>query len=375
MPLFEEKWMSPLAIRFTQDHIRTTFRDGRLVEGSIPQIRVRPAPVGSDYDVVLYAPFPHIEIVRWKLGLEENSESESSHWFTLDNRRLYCLQRAAVVLWPKRVAAVVEILYNDLGRMRRKFDSETCGWSVSISHHLKEKEICRWDWRLMISGLARASLEALADSSEVGSAESVALEALLDDDEKKTTQELANAPEEQGMVAAFFADADGRGPPASQRSFSPSSEGLPSVARSTASTCPSNADSDSLFGEAARTLPPATNMLLIAALKTNLDDSVWQGQNGEVYTLLPRNESSWTAVRTNAGHGPASKKFTVAFDKQSGCLWWGGRASLYYVDAHAFLSQAGVLRWHGWNDVSAFPRFIWVRSSPAPCLAVCESDA
>ena len=40
MPIFEEKLISPLAVRFTQEHIRTTFRDGRLVDASIEEIKV-----------------------------------------------------------------------------------------------------------------------------------------------------------------------------------------------------------------------------------------------------------------------------------------------------------------------------------------------
>lgn len=371
MPVFEEKWISPLAIRFTQDHIRTTFRDGRPVESTIPEIRVRPAPADSEYDVVLQAPFPHVEIVRWRVGHEQGSDSETSHWFTLDNRRLYCLQRAAVALWPKRVAAVVEILYNDLGRMRRKFDSATCGWSVSISHHLHSEELSRWDWRRNTPGMREASLEALADRAKVGSVESSALECILDDDEKQTTEELAGAPEEQGMLAAFYANADDTQvaqphvPAASRRSCSPGSDefgqGTRSVA-STSSTCASNADSDSNPGEATNMSPSMAHKLIVAALKKHLDGTSWQGKQGEVIKFQPKGDASWTVARTNAtGSGLPSKKFTMTYDQDTRSLWWSSRDSHYYADAANFCKQPDKLTWYGASGCQTRPRFAWTR--------------
>lgn len=376
MPVFEEKWISPLAVRFTQDHIRTTFRDGRLVESSIPEIQVRPAPVGSEYDVILQAPFPHVEIVRWRVGHEEGPDSETSHWFTLDNRRLYCLQRAAVALWPKRVAAVVEILYNDLGRMRRKFDSTTCGWSVSISHHLHSEELCRWDWRRNTPGMKEASLEVLANRAKAGSTESAVLERILDDDDKQTTQELASAPEEQGMLAAFFADADSTQvalpvvPRAAERSSSPSSEDCGPAARSTASTsstCASNADSDSNRGEATKTKPASANKLLVGALKKLLDGTSWQGKQGEVITFQPKGHALWIAARTNAtGSGMPNKKFTVSYDEDTGSLWWATRDSYYRTDASSLCKQPEKISWYGGSGCQSRPRFTWTRAAATP---------
>mmetsp|Transcript_31704 Transcript_31704/g.67414 ORF Transcript_31704/g.67414 Transcript_31704/m.67414 type:complete len:671 (+) Transcript_31704:109-2121(+) len=161
MPIYEEKLISPLSVRFTQEHIRTTFRDGRLVEASLAEIKARPG--SGDYDLVLEAPFPLIEIIRWRpkdleathaicgsdCKEEKNSDctADGGHWFTLDNRRLYCLQRAAAAHWPLRVAAVVEILYADPGAVWRKYDSSTRGRSVTISHSVKDLPISRWDWR------------------------------------------------------------------------------------------------------------------------------------------------------------------------------------------------------------------------------------
>eukprot|EP00439_Symbiodinium_sp_Y106_P034939 s4153_g4.t1 len=128
------------------EHIKTHFQDGRLVESTVPEIVA--APSGSaDYDIILKAPFPNIEILRWHAP---DSGDKEEQWYTLDNRRLYCLQRMAVENWPKRVAAVVDILYADNGKVRRKYDSTTSGRSVTISPSIKVPALTRWDWRLRV---------------------------------------------------------------------------------------------------------------------------------------------------------------------------------------------------------------------------------
>lgn len=53
--------------------------------------------------------------------------------------------------WPKCVGVVVDILYADTGRVRRKYDSTTEGRSVTISPSVKVPAIWRWDWRQGVS--------------------------------------------------------------------------------------------------------------------------------------------------------------------------------------------------------------------------------
>eukprot|EP00446_Apocalathium_sp_SHHI-4_P018872 CAMPEP_0177292136 /NCGR_PEP_ID=MMETSP0367-20130122/76618_1 /TAXON_ID=447022 ORGANISM="Scrippsiella hangoei-like, Strain SHHI-4" /NCGR_SAMPLE_ID=MMETSP0367 /ASSEMBLY_ACC=CAM_ASM_000362 /LENGTH=402 /DNA_ID=CAMNT_0018749675 /DNA_START=115 /DNA_END=1323 /DNA_ORIENTATION=+ len=136
MPIYEEKLISPLAIRFTQEHIKTLFRDCRIVEDTVEEIKTSAGDGG--YDAILEAPFPDIEIIRFSGGAAER------HWFTLDNRRLYCLQRAAAKLWPLRVAVKVQILYADPGAVRRK------GSSVTVSPSCKVAPLFRWDWKVSV---------------------------------------------------------------------------------------------------------------------------------------------------------------------------------------------------------------------------------
>eukprot|EP00418_Pyrodinium_bahamense_P065263 CAMPEP_0179094088 /NCGR_PEP_ID=MMETSP0796-20121207/43130_1 /TAXON_ID=73915 /ORGANISM="Pyrodinium bahamense, Strain pbaha01" /LENGTH=340 /DNA_ID=CAMNT_0020791749 /DNA_START=113 /DNA_END=1135 /DNA_ORIENTATION=- len=193
MPIYEEKLVCPFAVRFTQDYIRTSFRDGRLIQVTLNEIKAEEAGVG-DYDVILRAPFPHIEIIRWRLprygvgrvksGKGTNIEMRE-HWFTLDNRRLYCLQRAAAALWPRRVAAVCEILYADPGTVWKKYDSSTHGWSVHLGPSATDTPTDRWDWREAV-----LPLEMRAGREE----EPGVLEIMLADDKKRKVGDLDDTP-------------------------------------------------------------------------------------------------------------------------------------------------------------------------------------
>lgn len=192
MPLYEEKLISPLAIRFTQEHIRTTFRDRRSVEATVDEITAGPG--NGNYDVILSFPFPAIEVMRSRAAERENSSvsdlskeigerPDGTHWFTLDNRRLYCLQRAAIQLWPLRVAARVDALYADDGSARKKYDTTTYGCSVTISSSVKDPNCVRWDWRVKVFP------QYLVSANVTDEAQS-ALDHILDDDEKDVDELL-----------------------------------------------------------------------------------------------------------------------------------------------------------------------------------------
>mmetsp|Transcript_27413 Transcript_27413/g.78994 ORF Transcript_27413/g.78994 Transcript_27413/m.78994 type:complete len:467 (-) Transcript_27413:78-1478(-) len=188
MPLYEEKLISPLAVRFTQEHIKTIFRDGHVVEETAAEIKAG-AGVG-DFDIVLRAPFPAIEIIRWHAPGTKDSDR---HWFTLDNRRLYTLQRAAALFWPKRVGAVVEILYADPGSVNRKYDSTTFGRTVTVSHSCKEAALFRWDWRSEVANakFVRPAMETKDDKP--------AWDGVIADDQKDAVDDLADVSGESDV--------------------------------------------------------------------------------------------------------------------------------------------------------------------------------
>lgn len=180
MPIYEEKLISPLAIRFTQQRIRETFQDGYEVEATIKQITA--APGVGDYDIILEVPFPAIEIIRW--AANGRSSGSGENWFSFDNRRLYCLQRVAAKYWPKRVGASVEVLYADSGAIRKKLDTQTCGMSVSIGHAFSvAHELAEWSWRKAVQ---KRGLPA----SRTCHAENV----IAADDAKTNVSELNDAP-------------------------------------------------------------------------------------------------------------------------------------------------------------------------------------
>mmetsp|Transcript_43908 Transcript_43908/g.122111 ORF Transcript_43908/g.122111 Transcript_43908/m.122111 type:complete len:367 (-) Transcript_43908:183-1283(-) len=145
MPLYEEKLINPLAVRFSQDRIWPDFQDGTHIEDSLNQIGSVPL-ASAAYDLVLRPPFPPMEVIRLK---QERREADGERtrdekgrrlfgeesWFTFDNRRLYCLQRAALQLWPMVVAVVVKVLYDfpEVRCARHKFRTTSDGCSVKIS--------------------------------------------------------------------------------------------------------------------------------------------------------------------------------------------------------------------------------------------------
>lgn len=147
MPLFEDQLISPLAVRFSQTRVRPTFQDGRELELAFSQIEACPCELPAAegrYSVLLRAPFPPIEIIRWH---PRRGGEDKGRWITLDNRRLCCLQRAAVKQWPGLAAACVRVLYDmPLDRSAvRKMEHAAYGTSVNVSRfHDDDPPV--WDW-------------------------------------------------------------------------------------------------------------------------------------------------------------------------------------------------------------------------------------
>jgi hypothetical protein len=330
MPIYEEKLICPLAIRFTQEHIRPVFQDGcHDLETTIKAIEVRPGQ--GDYDVILSAPFPNIEIVRWYQQEERKSRAGASkYWFTLDNRRLHCLQRAAMALYPKRVAAVVEVLYAVTDGIWRKDNSSTAGKSVYIGHSMKQLT-GRWDWR-----------EAFPEG-EAESAAAKRIEELVDADGRKPSmKELLDAPAPPSMLELYAQGKDealgtldrieglailpakkqlAAGAKSSTASASEVSTGDPSTPRSASG---SDVDSDGV-----QMVTPG--WAGFPALDTGLSGK-WIGEKGETYELtVNREKGSWSCARTDLQAGNNSRRFTLWYDEGTDAVWWGNLN--LYVDA------------------------------------------
>eukprot|EP00930_Biecheleria_cincta_P015893 TRINITY_DN130_c0_g2_i2.p1 TRINITY_DN130_c0_g2~~TRINITY_DN130_c0_g2_i2.p1 ORF type:complete len:360 (-),score=61.32 TRINITY_DN130_c0_g2_i2:345-1424(-) len=348
MPLYEEKLICPLAVRFTQEHIRPQFKDGRKLDESIREVQINSGEHG--YDFILEAPFPSIEIIRWSQFDTETAQADGDHWFTLDNRRLYCLQHVAASLWPKKCAVRVEVLYAACHGIKRKDTSRTVGRDVAIKHsdrHTDQDQSDHWDWRAAVQvGLDTCLRRALRGITEDEIRNAYGF--VASEDKKASTQELLDAPEAPSLLSKAKME--------------------PAVANGDAST-----DGDCSSAERAST-PSSTRSTLrledavpckdtltqyqpsLSALQVTLK-GIWAGRKDETYEVLESGkEDTWTCMRRDAQG--FSKRFTVWFDAQSNCISWGLDWN-YYADASEFLKNPSTIQWYSGHARTKKPLFKW----------------
>lgn len=301
MPLYEEKMICPLAVRFTQEHIRPIFQNGMELERTISEIKTKPG--SGSYDVILDTPFHAIEIVRWHKRDLSAEEPEGMHWLTFDNRRLYCLQRAATALWPQRVGVAVQALYAATNGYERKDNSMTAGRRVSIGHSPKLLTD-RWDWR-----------SAIPDKSEAAAA---AFDLVAQDDALAGVEDLADAPAAPSMLELFFRQGEeakatseerSTADASSPRSFAGASEAADGVAE----------------GFAGR----------------------WRGARSEVFEVR---RTAHGLVCSSSG----ARRGGLWRDAQTDLVWWGN----LFAEGSEVRSQSGRVRWYG-DDGSWTPRMTW----------------
>jgi len=165
--------LCPLELRFSQRKMRNVFADGRLIDESVDVVQAvrRPPDEAELYGAAwkLEAPFPPIDVLSWRCKLRDETtgrplidedgrerfEDEES-WFTLDNRRLYCLQRAALKLLPERCTAgvVAELRKERRQREIRKFRTLDGGESILIGSRVDCVPFSRWAWREEVAAIA-----------------------------------------------------------------------------------------------------------------------------------------------------------------------------------------------------------------------------
>lgn len=359
-------------MRFTQEHIRTTFRDSRLVEPTIDEIEARPGR--GDYDVILHAPFPHIEIIRWRppsytVGADVSEGGEETpdgqHWFTLDNRRLYCLQKAAVALLPKRVAVVVEILYADDGHVWRKYDTETLGLSVSISHSTRLSPIARWAWR---DELLRR--ESVAPEQQM---QSRVISNMQRDDRRVTVDALQDTLGTSESAVDRLSDAIRRfeehealcaSQTEQQRSWSTASTAASTIddsAEEEVSDASSSPMGRKQNQASVQFKPKATSQdVSLSKLRSCLEGVQWRGQGSDAYELFVEG-TYWTCL-WHCTHGP--KKLTLFFDVEYCAVYWDVNQA-YYFDASEINLGTNQIKWYAFGDWNKTgPCFTWRLLSP-----------
>jgi len=323
MPLYEEKLISPLAVRFSQEHIRPVFQSGIDLDSTIRQIRTKPG--NGSYDVILEAPFEPIEIIRWQGRDSNGEEAEARHWFSFDNRRLYCLQRAAAAWWPKKVAAVVQALYAASEGSRRKDTTSTAGRSVAIGHSPKLLT-GRWDWRAEVAGASCSNAEAMECQVVV-----------TRDDASVDVPDLADAPAPPSMLELFFQSGDaGNG------------AGDCAVGVFAASEVVSTTDPSS-----PRSAEDSDGSDFDAALSTGLCGS-WQGQGGDRFEVRISGDG-WACTCVGGAGGRRPVPLRRAAD--SDLVWWGRDWSMCAAAAEV-RAQAGTVQWYkqdgGWTPAATW---------------------
>ncbi|CAK9109358.1 Hypothetical protein (Fragment) [Durusdinium trenchii] len=127
------------------------FRDGRSLEKAIEEIQKVPWSGSCEESEKpvwrLKAPFPPIEVMKWRCKLRDEATGRplvdpatggelldaEDKWYTLDNRRLYCLQKVAASLWPDRAVAEVCCLPPGLrGSLRRERWVKPVGYGPAL---------------------------------------------------------------------------------------------------------------------------------------------------------------------------------------------------------------------------------------------------
>jgi hypothetical protein len=153
--------------------------NGSLLQDVAPLVR---AVKCSKEDEIKYSapwrlesPFPPIEVALWRAKLRDHKTGrpkldqqtgrvlfdKEEHLYTLDNRRLYLLQLAAISVWPERcVAEVAELPAGrpELVREMKKFKTVDSGQSILIGSRKDNVPFMRWSWQASVNlaGTARS---------------------------------------------------------------------------------------------------------------------------------------------------------------------------------------------------------------------------
>jgi len=310
MPLYEEKFISPLAVRFTQDHIRPVFQNGTDLNRTIREIKATPG--SGDYDVILEAPFEAIEIIRWHKRDASGEEADGRHWFTFDNRRLYCLQRAAAALWPKKVGAIVQALYAASDGCQRKDNSTTAGRAVGIGHSPKLLTD-RWDWREVVAAGDGAS----------------AWELVQRDDQLPGVADLPDAPVPPSMLELLL-----QGLGEKPRSFS---------------EAVSTTDERSSGSEG-----PCDDADTPAAVVGGLCGQWRSARKSQGYEV--RAEGQKLVCVSPDGRG-GQRRVVLLVDEQRDVVWWGDE-KMIFAQAGEVCGQRGQLTWYC-DDGAWTPKMTW----------------
>eukprot|EP00931_Biecheleriopsis_adriatica_P066770 TRINITY_DN4104_c0_g1_i1.p1 TRINITY_DN4104_c0_g1~~TRINITY_DN4104_c0_g1_i1.p1 ORF type:complete len:706 (-),score=138.05 TRINITY_DN4104_c0_g1_i1:327-2360(-) len=133
--VWEERWISPLAVRFSQGKIHPFFHERGPISEVMLQIKLKTQDGTRRID----PPFPPIRLLHLK---------EQGVLVTLDNRRLYALQHFALQEWPLpclvKALCVEELTPTRLRAENRKFTNRLCGLQLEVESRSSAFDTFSW---------------------------------------------------------------------------------------------------------------------------------------------------------------------------------------------------------------------------------------
>jgi len=139
--VWEEQWVSPLLVRFSQGKIHPFFHERGPISEVMLQIKVRKQDQNKEQGQLrrVEAPFPPVRLLHLR---------EQGVLVTLDNRRLYALQRFALQEWPAiclvKSLCVTELTPTRLRAENRKFTNRLCGLQLEIESRSNAFDTFSW---------------------------------------------------------------------------------------------------------------------------------------------------------------------------------------------------------------------------------------
>lgn len=135
--VWEERWISPLAVRFSQGKIHPFFHERGPISEVMLQIKLKSEE--GKRSKRIEPPFPPVRLLHLK---------EQGVLVTLDNRRLYALQRFALQEWPTpclvRALCVDELTPTRLRAENRKFTNRLCGLQLEVESRSNAFDTFSW---------------------------------------------------------------------------------------------------------------------------------------------------------------------------------------------------------------------------------------